>query len=217
METTNPKIIDAPTIDDTAMDAIIKTVEESVENLSKSDVTTTEEPPAHMVNSLYLSEASDSSEQDLIAKIQKDINTTAPEVTESVEETTVTETPVPAPEVAAAEEESKSGNIEAADTPVDSEAEKEEEQEEEEQEEEEQEEEEKEQEEEEEEEEEEESETEGKVHYIQTVVIKREEGLPFPIVCSASLLMFVYLLKLFFMLCALTNMGCNKNCVCFDA
>ena len=95
---------------------------------------------------------------------------------------------VPDTEVSTVEEDSKKGNIEATDTPVESE--------------------------EEEEEEDEKSKTENKVHYIQPVVIRRDEGLPFPIVCSASLLAFVYLLKLFFMLCAFTKMGCNRDCVC---
>ena len=99
---------------------------------------------------------------------------------------TVPET-VPETEVSTVEEDSKKGNIEATDTPVESE---------------------------EEEEEDEKSKTENKVHYIQPVVIRRDEGLPFPIVCSASLLAFVYLLKLFFMFCAFTRMGCNRDCVC---
>lgn len=96
---------------------------------------------------------------------------------------------VPDTEVSTVEEDSKKGNIEATDTPVESE---------------------------EEEEEDEKSKTENKVHYIQPVVIRRDEGLPFPIVCSASLLAFIYLLKLFFMLCAFIRMGCNKDCICLD-
>ena len=117
-------------------------------------------------------------------------------VTETVPETvpeTVTEM-VPDTEVSTVEEDSKKGNIEAADTPVESEEEEEQE---------------------EEEEEDGNSKTENKVHDIQPV-IKNDEGLPFPIVCSASLLAFVYLLKLFFMFCAFTRMGCNRECVCFD-
>ena len=117
-------------------------------------------------------------------------------VTETVTETvpdTVTEM-APDTEVSAVEEDSKKGNIEAADTPVESEEEEEQE---------------------EEEEEDGNSKTENKVHDIQPV-IKNDEGLPFPIVCSASLLAFVYLLKLFFMFCAFTRMGCNRECVCFD-
>ena len=110
-------------------------------------------------------------------------------VTQTVPETVPEMVPemVPDTEVSTVEEDSKKGNIEATDTPVESE---------------------------EEEEEDEKSKTENKVHYIQPVVIRRDEGLPFPIVCSASLLAFVYLLKLFFMFCAFTRMGCNRDCVC---
>ena len=109
-------------------------------------------------------------------------------VTQTVPETVPEMVPemVPDTEVSTVEEDSKKGNIEATDTPVESE----------------------------EEEEDEKSKTENKVHYIQPVVIRRDEGLPFPIVCSASLLAFVYLLKLFFMFCAFTRMGCNRDCVC---
>ena len=140
-----------------------------------------------------------------VASVTETIPETIPEtvpktvpdtVTETVPETvpeTVTEM-VPDTEVSTVEEDSKKGNIEAADTPVESEEEEEQE---------------------EEEEEDGNSKTENKVHDIQPV-IKNDEGLPFPIVCSASLLAFVYLLKLFFMFCAFTRMGCNRECVCFD-
>jgi len=228
METSNPKIIEAVAIDDKAMDTIIKNVEESVENLSKTEATVSEEPPSHMVNSLYISEASDCSEQeDLIAKIRQDIG-----------ESPVTEKATENDAVVKEEtsEEAVPSNTEAADTPLPSEeeegdeeeeegdeeeeeAEEEEEEEEEEEVEEEEEgeegDEEEEEEDEEEEEEEEEEENENKVRYIHAIVIKKKnDEFPWPITCAATLLMFVYGLKLFFILCAMTGGNCSGRCVC---
>jgi|694.fasta_scaffold73890_4 uncharacterized protein (DUF3084 family) len=64
----------------------------------------------------------------------------------------------------------------------------------------------------EEEEDEEETEEEKRVRYMAIVIREKNNEIPFPITCAASLLVVVYMFKAFMILCAMT--GCNKNCVC---
>ena len=61
-------------------------------------------------------------------------------------------------------------------------------------------------------EDEEETEEEKRVRYMAVVIREKNNDIPFPITCAASLLIVVYMFKAFLILCAMT--GCNKNCVC---
>jgi hypothetical protein len=66
-----------------------------------------------------------------------------------------------------------------------------------------------------EEEEDDESEDNKAVHYIQTIVVKeRENDFPWQITCVASMMIVMYIFKLFLFLCALTGCTCNGRCVC---
>ena len=193
-------------------------VEDVVSEVSKNDI------PAEMTNSMYISEPDCDSEMVVEDDTKSNVSSksglrrrrpkVAPEVPEA---TTVVEETEQNQSVEEKEESSKE-KVEAAETPSsvsDNEDEGEEEEEEEDEGEDEGEEEDEEEGEEEEDEEKESEEDENKVKYIRAIVIKeRDEGLPWPITCAGTLLMLVYGLKLFFILCAMTGCSCGGRCVC---
>ena len=148
-----------------------------------------------MENSLYLSVSGD-----LVTKIVNDINSNK---SPDTEKTPDTENDAPVKEEMseeAVEPNTEEKNNESVNTPLESEDEEDEEGEEEEEEE-----------EEGEEGEEEEGEEEGKVRYIQAIIVRDQNiDIPFPIRWGVTLLILVYSLKLFFILFHMT--GCNCNC-----
>jgi hypothetical protein len=192
--------VNTPDIDDKKVDTIIKRVEESVEEFLSGN----EEKPDIMTNSLYLSEASNSSESDLVQRILKDIGS----------DESIPEVPNVSP---ASEKVEISDNSDVQEQQVEKKEEQEEELEEESEEEEEEEELEEESEEEEEEEEEEKHEDEypEEVRYIQAIIVKENVNeFPTLITCTAMLLVSVYVLKLFFMFCELSGCNCKGHCIC---
>ena len=73
-----------------------------------------------------------------------------------------------------------------------------------------------EQEEEEQEEEQEDEDEEEKPVNVRTIVIKQQHEVPGLITCTFTLLMLVYALKVFFLLCGYTNC-CGSNCICLSS
>ena len=192
-------------------------VEDVVPDIPKNDV------PSEMTNSMYISEPDIESEKVVDDDTKSNVSSKSglrrrrPKVAPEVpQETTVVEETEQTQPVEEKEEPSKE-NVEATDTPSSVSDNEEESEGEDEEEDEEEGEEEGEGEGEEEGEGEGEGEEEGKVRYIRAIVVKeKDEGLPFPITCAAALLIFVYSLKLFFILCAMTGCSCKGNCICLS-
>jgi hypothetical protein len=178
--------VNTPDIDDKKVDTIIKRVEESVEEFLSGN----EEKPDIMTNSLYLSEASNSSESDLVQRILKDIGS----------DESIPEVPNVSP---ASEKVEISDNSDVQEEELEEESEEEEEEDE------------LEEESEEEEEEKHEDEYPEEVRYIQAIIVKENVNeFPTLITCTAMLLVSVYVLKLFFMFCELSGCNCKGHCIC---
>ncbi len=170
-----------------------------------------------MTNSLYLSEASNSSESDLVQRILKDIDSD-----ESIPDV---------PNVSPVSERNEDSINSDADNRMNQEEQKEQEKEQEqeqEQEKEQEQEQEKEddleddsEEDEEEEEEEKEEGVEGQeeypeeVRYVQAIIVKENVNeLPCLITYTAFLLLCMYIFKLFFMFCEVSGCNCKGHCIC---
>ena len=179
----------ASVIDNKQMDTIIKRVEESIDEIQYSN----EEKPEFMTNSLYLSETSNSSDNDLVTRILKDMDS----------DENIPKVPNVSP---ASEKVEDNDNSDVQEKDQVQEQEKNEVQQQEESEEEEQ---------EESEEEEQEEEYPEEVRYIQAIIVKENVNeFPTLITCTAMLLVSVYVLKLFFMFCELSGCNCKGHCIC---